>query len=102
MRISNYLSFILVGILFISACSTQKKVAVENHSEKINSAKAIQDKYSQTLRVSEKEIKNIKLYSLIDDWYGAPYKYAGKTKDGIDCSGFACMLYGQVYNKKIS
>ena len=45
-------------------------------------------------------IKNTKLYSFIDDWYGTPYKYGGIDKNGIDCSGFVFKLFEQVYSIK--
>ena len=53
------------------------------------------------LGVSEKEITNTKLYSFIDSWYGAPYKYGGKTKSGIDCSNFTSALYKEAFDKTI-
>ncbi|PBQ30778.1 glycoside hydrolase [Sphingobacteriaceae bacterium] len=55
----------------------------------------------QKLDVSEKQIKESKLYTFIDDWYGTPYKYAGCQKTGVDCSCFANLLYDKVYGKKI-
>jgi cell wall-associated NlpC family hydrolase len=50
----------------------------------------------------EKEIKQERLLSFISEWYGAPYKYSGCQKSGVDCSCFANILYEQVYGKKIS
>ncbi len=58
--------------------------------------------YAERLNVPEENIKNEKLYQFIDDWYAVPYKYAGKDKNGIDCSGFTGVLYASVYNKKVS
>ncbi len=58
--------------------------------------------YAERLNVSEEDIKNEKLYKFIDDWYAVPYKYAGKDKNGIDCSGFTGVLCSSVYNKKVS
>ena len=67
-----------------------------------NSSSSIKKKYSQLLGVSEKEISNKKLYSFIDDWYGVPYKYGGKSKSGVDCSDFVSILYKNVFGKEIS
>ncbi len=59
--------------------------------------KAIKKKYAGLLGVEEKEVSNIKLYRFIDEWYATPYKYAGKTKAGVDCSGFTSNLLRDVY-----
>lgn len=58
--------------------------------------------YAERLGVPEEQITNEKLYQFIDDWYAVPYKYAGKDKHGIDCSGFTGVLCATVYNKKVS
>lgn len=72
--------------------------------KKNNSSKpsAVAEKYAAQLKVDTKNISNEKLYLFIDDWYAVPYKYAGFDKSGIDCSGFSCKLYENVYSKKIS
>ncbi|HET6991981.1 MAG TPA: C40 family peptidase, partial [Bacteroidia bacterium] len=44
---------------------------------------------------------NVALYKFIDEWYSVPYKSAGKSKEGVDCSGFVSILYSQVYKKTI-
>lgn len=62
----------------------------------------LKKKYAAKLGVTEKEITNLALYRFIDDWYGTPYKYGGKSKGGVDCSGFTSILYAQVYKKTIS
>lgn len=54
----------------------------------------------EKLGVSEKELKNNKLFLFINDWYGVPYKYGGCQKTGVDCSCFTNLLYEKVYNKK--
>ncbi len=35
--------------------------------------------------------------SFINEWIGKPYKFGGRTKNGIDCSQFAKRLYNDVY-----
>lgn len=66
------------------------------------SSSVLKATYAERLGVSEADIRNEKLYKFIDDWYAVPYKYAGKDKNGIDCSGFTGILCATVYNKKVS
>jgi lipoprotein Spr len=70
--------------------------------DKLPGSSVIRATYAERLKVSESDIKNEKLYKFIDDWYAVPYKYAGKDKKGIDCSGFTSVLCSTVYNKKVS
>ncbi|OFY83705.1 MAG: hypothetical protein A3F72_12905 [Bacteroidetes bacterium RIFCSPLOWO2_12_FULL_35_15] len=37
------------------------------------------------------------LYYQVYDWVGTRYKYAGKSKKGIDCSGFVGEMYRNTY-----
>ncbi len=37
------------------------------------------------------------LYYQVYDWVGTRYKYAGKSKKGIDCSGFVGEMYKNTY-----
>ena len=62
----------------------------------------VKEKFAAKLNVPESDIKNEKLYKFIDDWYAVPYKYGGKDKNGIDCSGFTGILCSTIYNKKVS
>lgn len=38
------------------------------------------------------------LYELVYKWKGTKYKYAGHTQNGVDCSGFANIVYSQCYD----
>ncbi len=42
------------------------------------------------------------LYYQVYDWIGTRYKYSGETKKGIDCSGFVCEIYKNVYCIELS
>lgn len=37
------------------------------------------------------------LYYQVYDWVGTKYKYSGRTKKGIDCSGFVSTMYKNTY-----
>src|SRR5438045_3682117 len=113
------LSFIL-SVVLLTSCGTQhiavtrqpnsemtsmnKKNANIATSEssstagkKSHSSKVLVEKYATMMQVENKSLNNLALLGFIDDWYGVPYKYAGKDKNGIDCSGFVSTLYENVY-----
>lgn len=100
---------VFISAVLITACNPHKKLVSSNekkketnsHAAKVLSASSIQAKYSTLLNVNTDDIRNIALYSLIDDWYGTTYKYGGCDKNGIDCSNFAAVLYQEIYKKKI-
>lgn len=83
---------------FLTACSSSKKSSrLENVP-----ANSIQKKYAELLHVPPYSISNKKLYEFVDKWMNTKYKYGGQHNSGIDCSGFTQILYGEVYNKKLS
>jgi len=73
--------------------STDESPAKEN---------AVAAKYAPILGVSRKDITNYELYKFIDAWYGVPYKFAGRTKSGVDCSDLASLLFQSIYHITIS
>lgn len=89
--------FSTVTVLFF-ACHSKEKATGESGSENIR----IRNKYAGLMGVNPDDIKNVKLYKFIDDWYGTPYQYGGKSKTGIDCSGFVSQLCANVYGKTVS
>ena len=87
--------FAIIASLFIIGCKTGNKATR-------SSSQNIEAKYAKILGVNEKSIANKKLYSFIEDWYGTKYEYGGTTKKGIDCSGFASILYKEIFEKEIT
>jgi lipoprotein Spr len=67
-----------------------------------SSAKALVKKYAALMKVESSTLDNIAMLHFIDEWYGVPYKYAGRDKKGIDCSGFTCTLFNDVYKQDAS
>ena len=53
--------------------------------------------YSQVFGLDISDILNINLYSSIEKWLGTPYRYSGKSTDGIDCSSFVNKIYETTY-----
>ncbi len=93
-RLLRALFLLVLLTLFLASCNSRKPSTV-------GVKRSLQEKYALQLQVKPNEVNNTRLYSFIDEWYGVPYKYAGIDKSGIDCSGFICVLYEQVYEKKI-
>lgn len=85
---------LLLFLLFALSCATPRRSTR-------NSTNKVEKKYSELLGVSQDRISHKKLYVFLDDWYGVPYKYAGKTKKGVDCSGFAGVLYQEIYGRTL-
>jgi cell wall-associated NlpC family hydrolase len=67
-------------------------------AETVSRESALATKYAAALGVSKSDITNYTLYKFIDSWYGVPYKFAGRTKSGVDCSDLASLLCQNVYN----
>lgn len=77
----------------------------DSNEEQVNVAtpglKKLQVKYSSILNVEPSAIKNMNLYTFVDEWMGVGYKYGGTSKQGVDCSGFANALYNTVFEKDL-
>lgn len=73
-------------------------VAIKRPYEIEKPKREIAEKYAEIMGVKRSDIKNGKLYSFIDDWYGTPYRFGGLNKDGVDCSGLVVALQSEVFN----
>ncbi|WP_293955755.1 MULTISPECIES: C40 family peptidase [unclassified Sphingobacterium] len=109
MIVRFYFVFFLGVVLFLSSCSTKKKVLIANSYPAkggvltdASSARGRSfsgsrlDSYANLLNVSPQRL-NPNLYSFIDDWMGIPHRMGGQSKSGVDCSGFVNLLYMEVY-----
>jgi cell wall-associated NlpC family hydrolase len=77
------------------------KASVAKHTHEAAPGAANENPLYQKFGMSAKQIRDSKLYSFINDWYGVPYKYGGCLKTGVDCSCFTSILCEKVYNMKI-
>jgi lipoprotein Spr len=57
----------------------------------------MQFKYAILMNVPVEALKNLKLFSFIEEWYGIPYRFGGSSKAGIDCSAFSGNLMTTVF-----
>lgn len=90
---------ILMMLVFLLGCHNTKKSTPIAIGANKNDFTQVQTKYAEILKVTPKEIDNLPLYHFIDQWIGVKYKYGGTTTEGVDCSGFANILYKEVYKK---
>ncbi len=61
--------------------------------------------YYNVSKILNKEVDtllNSLLFQTLFQWLGTPYKYAGDCREGVDCSGFTCMLYQTVFGIKLA
>ena len=96
--------FLAGSLTLLGACSSSHKTAYTKTApvKHVNRKAIIKAKYAKVLGVPVKDIDNYPLYAFINAWYGAPYKWAGRSRDGVDCSDFVSILYSQVYGYTLS
>jgi hypothetical protein len=95
----NFLIPALFALFLISSCSSKKILTDSSKARGQVFKGSIKERYSALLDVSEKEIKNEKLYRFIDDWMGVSHVSGGMDKKGVDCSGFTILLEKEIYDK---
>lgn len=88
-------------MLLVSACSINA-VAQDTVADKEQRDLQLCFNVSKLLNCEVDTLVNPVLYQTVYDWLGTPYKYSGDCKEGIDCSGFVCMLYKEAYGVKLA
>ena len=96
---------VLAIALFFSVLATQAqtKTTPSQSTDKApdEQESLAKDYLSQIMGVALSATSNMKLFNFVYDWIGTPYRFAGSSKKGIDCSGFTKQLYSQVFNLDI-
>jgi lipoprotein Spr/probable lipoprotein NlpC len=88
-RLRNFTFLIAISYLFILAsCSSRKYTPRPSQKPTVKASKA-----ADVMADLEKK----DLYTFITDWTGVKYKFGGMDKNGIDCSGFSCLLLKEVF-----
>jgi murein DD-endopeptidase / murein LD-carboxypeptidase len=57
--------------------------------------------YMQCMGFELPLVYNKNLYDTVESWLGTPYRFAGSTKSGTDCSGFVNTVYHGVYKTNL-
>ena len=89
----------LAGLLFFSGCKSTRKSTKAPSRPYPTTPVGGMSKYEEMIGT---RIGNAELLNFIEEWYGVPYKFAGRTKSGVDCSGFTSILLLEVYKKNMS
>ncbi|RZL17187.1 MAG: glycoside hydrolase [Pedobacter sp.] len=97
--IKKFLFFSLVILFSATAGFSQTKKGVTKLEDPDNLATQY---FSQVMGVAMDATSNVKLYKFIYEWIGTPYRYAGNTQKGIDCSAFTKAIYEKVFNTTIA
>ncbi len=87
--------------VFAEPLFVTKKPAATLTAVSIESANKLQFKYSLLMDMEVEEIKNIGLFTAIDEWFGTKYKLGGSTKNGIDCSALMQTLFSTFYGQSL-
>jgi hypothetical protein len=76
-RLLRTLFLLVVFILFLASCRNRKELSstdtagTPKKTENTSTSNYIVDKYATQLKVSPKDIDNIKLYTFVDEWFAA-------------------------------
>lgn len=109
----HHLCFVLLGFtMVLSACHSKKallkgepgesKAVLKGEpGEVVKPTVSLAEKYSSMMGVDKSEIRNGRLYTFIDQWWGTPYKYGGQDNQGVDCSALAQTLEQEVFGINI-
>ncbi|MCW3071988.1 MAG: hypothetical protein JWO44_1878 [Bacteroidetes bacterium] len=90
MKVRIALILILSPLLLVAQVKKKKPVPAKQHKPEIR-------EFFSARSLNTDSAATPYLYYQVYDWAGTRYKYSGKTKKGIDCSGFVCRMYKDAY-----
>ncbi|WP_242689146.1 C40 family peptidase [Pedobacter sp. SYSU D00535] len=102
-RIRFYRVFFLIafGTVLLQACSSKKTLTDSSRARGKEIKGSMKERYAALLEVSERDIRNEKLYRFIDEWMGVPHKSGGMDRRGADCSGFTTILQREIFDRNV-
>lgn len=99
-HIAKYSALFILFIFIASSCGSKKsqKGSLYDPKEVAQLSKKLGVRLSNT---NKDDDRNMYLYAQSSMWLGVPYRYAGLSRKGVDCSGFTFLIYQKVYKKNI-
>ncbi len=93
---SYYILLIAFSALLLTSCGTQRtsNATLYNPVEVADLSDKLGVKLSN---IDKDDDKNMGLYAEVSLWLGVPYRYGGLSRKGLDCSGFAYLIFQKVY-----
>jgi murein DD-endopeptidase / murein LD-carboxypeptidase len=95
-RLLTLFLLLFVTVSFAAGKPKKKKKRIKK-THPIDSIYSFYAKYN----LSPDSAGDTYLYYKVYEWIGTNYRYAGNTKNGIDCSGFAAEMYKHVYCREL-
>lgn len=83
------------GFFFSSATDTYESPVLPPEVAELASS------LSSRLGLTITDGDNLDLYQFVSQWIGTPYRRAGSTRKGVDCSGFVTNVFRSIYDKKL-
>jgi len=99
-KYTSYTVLLLLLVFAVTSCGTKKssKGMLYDPKEVAQLSKKLGVELSN---MDKDDDKNMPLYAETSLWLGVRYRHAGLSKKGVDCSGFAYLMYQKVYAKTI-
>lgn len=91
--------YILVLFVFICQVSYAQLSATDTYGDSYYCYQ--NGYYSQVFGFQVPDKFNSLLYDTLETWLGTPYRSAGMSLNGVDCSGFVTCMYNGVYGVKL-
>ncbi|MBD8389962.1 C40 family peptidase [Dysgonomonas sp. BGC7] len=90
----RYIFFVILSVVLFPSCRTSQPATLYDPLQVAD----LSDRLGVELKNTDKEDDlNMPLYAEASLWLGVPYRYAGLSRKGLDCSGFTYLIYQKVY-----
>ena len=96
---SVYLFFLIFVALMSTSCGVSREIPGTPSARPLSQEE--RNQYAQRLGMPISGKENPALIREVALWAGAPYRYGGTTRSGVDCSGFIVTVSRNVYGREL-